>query len=361
MNALALVEAADHVCCRYRIRAFEAAWASAGGSLRIEGIETSGPARWRQFARASHNDVVLLQRRLLPAWEFARLRRFARRLVFDFDDAVFRRDSFQRRGFESRKRRSRFERTVRRVDAVIAGNEFLVGRAILAGAEPSSVHLLPTCVNPELYSPREHAREARPRLVWIGSSSTLRGIESQRALWGSLAERRPELLFRIVCDRKPDLGRIPVEFVPWSEATEAEALADADIGVAWMPDDIWSLGKCGLKVLQYQAAGLPVVANPVGVHLEMIEPGRSGFLPNTEEGWLEAIDQLVGDEALRRRMGARGRATLEARYATERWAPVFIQAVSANETARGTTGRRPRVARKHPSDGPSSETRSLRF
>ena len=89
-----------------------------------------------------------------------------------------------------------------------------------------------------------------------------------------------------------DFGRLPVQFVPWSKRTEADELANSDAGVSWIPDGLWSRGKCGLKVLQYGAAGLPVVTNPVGVHREMIVPGITGYLASTAEEWVEAVKTL---------------------------------------------------------------------
>ena len=82
------------------------------------------------------------------------------------------------------------------------------------------------------------------------------------------------------CDLRPVPRSfpIPVVGVPWSEPDEARQLASGQIGVSWLPDDLWSRGKCGLKVLQYQAAGLPVVANPVGCQSEMIRSGEDGIL-----------------------------------------------------------------------------------
>src|SRR5207249_4095705 len=109
------------------------------------------------------------------------------------------------------------------------------------------------------------------------------------------------------CDQFLRLRHLPVIDCPWTEAGEAAALASADIGISWLPDDPWSRGKCGLKVLQYMAAGLPVVANAVGVHAELVSHGQTGFLVETPQEWAEAVRTLAQDPRLRRRMGRAGR------------------------------------------------------
>ena len=76
------------------------------------------------------------------------------------------------------------------------------------------------------------------------------------------------------------------------------------MGISWVPDDDWSRGKCGLKVLQYMAAGLPVVANSVGVHRHMIRHGETGFLAESESDWIDAVRNLARQPELRRMMGA---------------------------------------------------------
>ncbi len=103
------------------------------------------------------------------------------------------------------------------------------------------------------------------------------------------------------------------------------------IGISWLPEDPWSRGKCGLKVLQYQAARLPVVANPVGMHAELIEPGLTGFLPRTAGQWVEAIRTLAADEKLRWRMGRTARQRVESGYSVEAWAETFVASVAAAE------------------------------
>src|SRR5262249_60525366 len=107
---------------------------------------------------------------------------------------------------------------------------------------------------------------------------------------------------------------LPVDPRPCSERTEAAEIAAADIGISHLPDDDWSRGKCGLKVLQYMAAGLPVVANPVGVQAEMVQHGVNGFLADTPEQWCDAINALAADHGLRERMGRAGRLRVETEF-----------------------------------------------
>ena len=334
MKALALVDSPDHVCCRYRVRAFGPALAESGWSLEVEGLAAKPYARLLQCRRAAHFDAVLLQRKLLPSWQLWDLRRHAKRLIFDFDDAVPHRDSYDPRGPHSRRREARFARTVRLADAVIAGNDFLASLAAGAGAKAGSVRVIPTCVDPTHYTPKPPGRrEAGLELVWVGSSSTLQGLELRRDLWETLAREIPGLRLRLIGDRFPDFGPLSVVEVPWSEATEASEIASADVGISWVPDDLWSRGKCGLKILQYQAAGLPVVTNPVGVHPKLVAPGVTGFLPRTDGAWAEAIRRLAAQPALRERMGRAARASVEAGYSVRTWAPAVVAAFSGSEPA----------------------------
>ena len=263
---------------------------------------------------------------MLPGWQLALLRRRARRLVFDFDDAIFHRDSYHQRGIESSALSERFARTVKAADRVIAGNNFLAAAARRSGARYEKVSVIPTCVEPASYQVAAHAGHEDLRLAWIGSASTLQGLERTRTLWEKLGREVKGVSMRIIADRTTNFSELPVTAVRWSEETEAQELAAADIGVNWMPDDEWSRGKCGLKILQYQAAGLPVIANPVGVHREMVMRGASGFLPENDADWIESV-RVLRDPALRKRMGSAGRASVELKYSTPGWSHSFVRAI----------------------------------
>jgi len=128
---------------------------------------------------------------------------------------------------------------------------------------------------------------------------------------------------------------LPVLCCPWSQATEAAELASADIGISWLPGDLWSRGKCCLKVLQYMAAGLPVVANPIGVQAHLVRHGKTGFLVETPEQWTEAIGRLAHDPELRRLMGRAGRQRVEQDFSVavgaRRWLDVLQEAQGRKE------------------------------
>ena len=189
MQILALTERPNHVCCRYRIAAYRAAVEQSGGDLRIEPLARDVATRIAQLRGARRADVVILQRRLLPRWQLWLLRRWARALVYDFDDAIFRRSSFSERGPTSWQRQRAFRATVAAADLTIAGNPYLRQKAAeIVG--PERVQLIPTCVDVRSYTPAGHRRTASDaKLVWIGQRSTLKYLVDARPCLAAAAAR----------------------------------------------------------------------------------------------------------------------------------------------------------------------------
>lgn len=313
MHWIGLVDHPQHVCCRYRLAAFRPFLEQAGHTLELLTL----PCHWWSrlgFFHRLHGANLILQRRLLAGWQRILLRRAARRLLFDFDDAVFLRDSFASKGLHDRRRLRRFAGMVGCAEAVIAGNAFLAEQAS-RWTNAAHVHVIPTCVEPQRYPLAEPVRRGDGvELIWVGSSSTLKGLQTIAPLLEDIGRNVPGVSLKLLCDRFLTLNELPVRPVLWTETNEAAEIARADIGISWIPDDSWSRGKCGLKVLQYLAAGLPVIANPVGVQVEMVRHGETGFLVQTPTEWIEAVRRLAHDPELRRRMGRAGRRLVETRY-----------------------------------------------
>jgi hypothetical protein len=162
----------EHVCIRYRVSAYAEMLASAGYHLDYRLIPAGLWGRLRLARQCAGADAVWVQR-WLPSLPVARLlRRCARRLIFDFDDAIWQRDSYHRRGPYSRRNLARFRRMVQLADLVLAGNDYLADHARRYAAAAATVHRLPTVVDPARYRVATHDRPQHranpPGLAWLG-------------------------------------------------------------------------------------------------------------------------------------------------------------------------------------------------
>ena len=281
--------------------------------------------RRRLLATAGDYDAVIVQRKLLDPAHARLLRRRARRVVFDLDDAVM----TQRREVSAWSRflkGRRFRATAAAADHVVAGNEYLADQFRALG-RPTTV--LPTVVDPGHYHVKQHAPTDRPTLVWIGSASTLPYLRQQMPQLEAAARLVPGLRLVTVANDTVTSDVMPVEHVPWTEAGEAAALARGDIGIAPTPNDRWTAGKSGFKIVQYMATGLPTIASPVGANAGIVTDGLTGLLPATDGDWPDAIARLAGDVAVRAAMGATGRQAVLNHYSLDRARTVWRQVLSA--------------------------------
>lgn len=283
--------------------------------LRDRGIDArvarlpSGPLERRAlFASARQFDGVLLHRKILNAWDGFWLRRYGGGVIYDFDDAIMYSDRKADR--VSRIRFQRFGRTAALSRLVIAGNDYLAEHARRYAAHvevlPTGLDLAPYRIHP----PRENDRIVR--LVWIGSNGMLRHLRALSGALEQLGRRFPQVVLRIICGRFFELQSMRVEQHLWSCETEVSALATSDIGLNPLADDPFARGKCGFKVLQYHAAGLPVVTSPVGVNARYVRDGVTGYAARDPSEWVEKLSALIEDPDLRRRMGQAGRSDVEA-------------------------------------------------
>jgi glycosyltransferase involved in cell wall biosynthesis len=141
------------------------------------------------------------------------------------------------------------------------------------------------------------------RLVWIGSKSTLKYLSELQPVFEQVGKTGIGVVLRIVADDFFDLDYMTVEKRVWSLDTQFSDLLECDIGLAPLPDNRFTHGKCGFKILQYFAAGLPVIASPVGVNSDFIQKSLAGIIAVTPEQWNNAIMKMVQDVALRKRLG----------------------------------------------------------
>ena len=277
-------------------------------------------------------DVVFIQKGILST----NLRGFDRllarandSLIFDLDDLVFGRSliEFQSPLLRSLQDPDQTKKISSRAKAVIVGNQFLKNRALEYN---SNVFVIPTPVDTNRFSPKEMPARKNPNEIvigWMGMETTLGYVFPLKEILFKLSRRFPirlKLITRLGRWSHPFQG-FPVDVVSWSYETEVQQMADFDMGIMPLPNEVWSEGKCGLKLLQCMAMKIPSVASATKANCDIVEDGKDGFLASTPDEWLEKLSLLIEDEKRRKEMGERARRKAVENYSLEKTAPELIE------------------------------------
>lgn len=276
----------------------------------------------RELATA---DGTLVHRRVdsLPSLSLERRARRAERLVYDVDDAIWLETTPGGRSHRLAALRLSARKVrwlARHADHVIAGNAILADH-LARYAEKVSV--VPSVVDTDRIEVRTHAESAELVLGWIGSRSTAPFVAGMRDILTRVAAELGDVKLGLlmVGGSAPPPAGVRYEAREWSPAAESDALRRMDVGVMPLTDTPWNRGKCAYKAIQYMAAGVPVVADDVGIAADVVDRGRAGYAVRGSEEWVEALLALLRDRALRERLGREGRLRVEREYSLARWAP----------------------------------------
>ncbi|MEJ7785287.1 MAG: glycosyltransferase, partial [Solirubrobacteraceae bacterium] len=272
----------------------------------------------RVARRSRPPDALVMAHRLLSLVPVPTRDPPSRLDVYDFDDALFHRSmSTQHRVFRAFKREAeRCEAHLRKAALVLAGNEYLASHAI---SRARRVEVVPSCVDPWLQPLRRHADVDVLTVGWLGSHSTAAYLQEVLPVFGAINRGRKRM--KLLTMGASALPQEPwLEQHPWKLENERSMLSSIDVGIMPLPDDPWTRGKCGYKLVQYYAAGVPAIASPVGVNQMLLRRG-GGISANSPQEWRSALEALCEDAQARREAGLLGRKLVEAEYSYQRWTP----------------------------------------
>lgn len=297
------------------------------GHGRVTDLAKAAFRRIKSLLTSNTYDLVWVEKELIPFFPalFERLMRLkGTRTIVDYDDALFHRYDNHARVLVRLLFGEKISTVMRLADAVVAGNPYLAGYAQDAGAR--RVYELPTVVDLSKYSNIEKAVDDNFTIGWIGSPSTTKHLETIAPVLREISLRHNVHVHLIGAAATHSLSE-RAEVLPWSEASEVTDIQQLDVGIMPLPDAPWERGKCGFKLIQYMACGIPVIASPVGVNRAIVEHGVNGFLAETAEEWLEAINILTTSPELRLKMGRAGRKKVEEEYSLQVAAPRLLKII----------------------------------
>lgn len=280
--------------------------------------------RLRWILKSRQFDLIWLEKELLPwlpAWGEMILARLGIPYVVDYDDALFHRYDQHRSGLVRVLLGKKIDRVMRHAALVVVGNDYLKERALKAGAK--RVVYLPSVVDGSHYI-QPVSPHSQFTIGWIGSPVTAPFLEAVLTPLDTLTRRNDTHIILIGSGGTDVLSQIPKTILPWSEETEAADVNRFDVGIMPLPDGPFEKGKCGYKLIQYMAAGIPVVASPVGINSQIVEHGVNGFLASSESEWTQALEYLRDHPEERKQMGIAARKKVETEYDLAVTAPQLL-------------------------------------
>jgi len=252
--------------------------------------------------------------------------------VVDYDDAIFHRYNMHPRFLVRALLGGKIDKVMRQAALVIVGSRYLGDYARRVGVK--RVEHIPSAIDLNRYPNTPAPKSPFFTIGWIGSPVTKKYLNLVNTVLAEVCQDGSTRLV-LVGSGQLQLNGVPTEIRDWSEETEVADIQSFDAGIMPLPDDPWSHGKCGYKLIQYMACGRPVVASKVGVNTEIVEDGISGFLVNDKDSWVKALKTLRKSYSIRHRIGKSGRTRVETKYCIQVTAPRLVSLLySATEGLR---------------------------
>lgn len=285
------------------------------------------------FKRSIHlfqcirSDYVLIHREATPLgppifeWLIAKV--FRKKIVFDFDDAIWLANTSDENSISARlKWHYKFNSICKWSYKIAAGNEFLANKARQFN---NKVFVIPTVVDTsKRYLPnKSNSNQGLVTVGWTGSHSTASYVTPIIPLLRKLNEKY-SFRFLFISNQEPKFSLPQLEFRKWNKNTEIADLNEMDIGIMPLPVDDWSRGKCGFKLIQYLSLCIPSIATNIPPNDKIIIQNESGFLCDSEADWMKHLEDLILNEDKRRRFGENGRGHIENNYSKKACADKFF-------------------------------------
>jgi glycosyltransferase involved in cell wall biosynthesis len=316
-------------------------WDKGNLAKKARGIARGHLRRMADMLRIGRFDLIYVFMWVTPAGTslFERLvRARASALVYDVEDNILGEQSVAGGGTGWLRRmlkgpgKARF--LITHADHVITSSPFLNDFCLPLNRKRACTYVS-SSVDTDRFQPATSYANNKPVVIgWTGTFSSRIYLDMLRGVFQRLSQK---LAFRlqVIGNFDYDLPGVDLEVVRWSAEHEVRDLQAFDIGVYPLPIDDWVLGKSGLKAIQYMAFALPCVATDVGTTPLLIRDGENGLLVRSEAEWEAALERLLREPDLRRKLGEAARRDAVALYSTAVIAGRYREVIETTAPAAG--------------------------
>ena len=287
---------------------------------KIFGLLLGYLRRFYDVLRVFQFDFVLIHREDSPfglpifTWLFAKV--FRKKIIYDFDDAIWIPNASDSNDFVSFLKRYANTATICRwAYKISCGNDYLCTYASQFNA---NVFFIPTVLDTDHYhNLTKNYTHEKLIIGWTGSHSTIKFLDEIFTVLQKLEQEGYPFEFRVISDQAPTFKLKSMKFVPWNKKNEITDLLAFDIGIMPLSDDEWARGKCGFKALQYMSLGIPAMVSPVGVNTQIVDDGINGIICSNKEDWYHSFIKIMQDRSILERLGSASRDKIIRKYSVQ--------------------------------------------
>jgi len=231
----------------------------------------------------------------------------AKKVVFDIDDLVFIDNTSTANSWISKlKGKNKPIYLMKKANHVITTTPYLVEFCKKYNA---NVTAIPPSLDGEIIFPNKKQKQHNQIIIgWSGSHSTIKYLELVEAPIQNIGKKY-DIDFLVFGVEKYQLNGVKIICIPWNAQIENDVFNQMDIAIFPLHEDLWSKGKYGGKMIQYLAAGLPMIISDANeIISSVIQNEHDGIVvKNKNTDWELAFEKLITSSELREKLSKNAR------------------------------------------------------
>jgi len=279
--------------------------------------------RFFQILMLRDYDILFIEYELFPylpffAEQIALLGK--KNVVLDYDDATFHTYDSSNYKLVQLMCGKKIYKLVKNASLVITGSPYLTE---VLSKYNTNITEIPTSINYNKYqqnsTPVIKTKNEFFKIGWVGSKNTSVNILPLKEVFLELQKNHTIELSLVGFDKKllPKLEGVNYRYIEWKESNEVDTIYSFDVGIMPLEYNKFNYGKCGFKLIQYMACGIPTIATPLPANIKINRDNENLFATNKNE-WIAAFEQCIAqNQIIKQNVGEKNRNIVKQFYCTE--------------------------------------------
>lgn len=285
--------------------------------------------RFFQILFFKNYDIIFIEYELFPyaPLVFEKIALLGKKnIVLDYDDATFHTYDKSSHKLIQILLGNKIYQLVKIASIVITGSPYLTK---ILSEYNNNIAEIPTSISYIKYQLKQEQqkRENNPFVIgWLGSKNTSVNILPLKDVFIKLQQKHNIELHLVGFDKKllNNLQGVSYKYIQWDAATEVVTIASFNVGIMPLEDNFFNYGKCGFKLIQYMACGVPTISTPLPANIKINRDNNNLFATKNEE-WFNAFEKMIEEkEYYKTVVGKKNKQIVEQYYCVEANSKLYV-------------------------------------